>query len=317
MSERRQISSLVPSGPLDRRRFLKLLAAAGILSSPLARLLAALPAAPDAEGAPADLFVVSGRDYPRLVREALARLGFPGRFLKPGMKVVIKPNAAWSRTPEQAATTHPEIVAEVVKACLEAGAKDPVVAENPCDNHQSCFRVSGIKAAAEQAGARMIALAEADEFVPVVLPGAKKLRKTAIARRILEADLLINLPIAKVHSAAKLTLAMKNHLGAVEDRFAFHKLDLHQCIADLCTRLVPQINLLDCTRVLLTRGPKGPGQVKVLDRIVAGTDQVAVDSFAAGYFGLKPSDLGYLVAAGEMGLGQTDPSKIRVKEISL
>jgi uncharacterized protein (DUF362 family) len=308
----------IPRVSVNRRRFLKLLAAAGMLSSPLARrLLAALPESPMAQSADFDLFVVSGKDYPRLVREALSRLGFPGRFLKPGMKVVIKPNAAWSRTPEQAATTHPLIVAETVKVCLEAGVKNLAVVENPCDNHRSCFRVSGIQEAVEKAGARMIALAEEKDFVPVVLPGAKKLKKTAIARRILEADLLINLPIAKMHGSSRLTMAMKNHLGAVEDRFAFHKLDLHQCIADVCTRLKPQINLLDCTRILLSNGPKGPGQVKILDRIVAGTDQVAVDSFAAGYFDLKPSDLVYLVAAKEMGLGKTDLSAIRVKEISV
>lgn len=307
-----------PRGSVNRRRFLKILAAAGMLSSPLARrVLAALPEAPAAEGTDFDLLVVSGKDYPRLVREALSRLGFPGRFLKPGMKVVIKPNAAWSRTPEQAATTHPLIVAETVKACRDAGVKSVEVVENPCDNHQSCFRVSGIKEAVEKAGARMIALSEEKDFVPVVLPGAKTLRKTAISRRILEADLLINLPIAKDHGAATLTMAMKNHMGAVEERFAFHKLDLHQCIADICTRLKPQINLLDCTRILLTKGPKGPGQVKVLDRIVAGTDQVAVDSFAAGYFGLKPADLGYLVAAQKMGLGKTDLSTIKVKEIAV
>jgi len=308
----------LPRGDLDRRRFLKLLAAAGFVSSPLVRrVFAALPEATAAKAADFDLLVVSGKNYPRLVREALSRLGFPGRFLKPGMKVVIKPNAAWSRTPEQAATTHPSLVAEAVKACREAGAKSVEVVENPCDNYRSCFRVSGIQEAAEKAGAEMIPLSETKDFVPVVLPSAKKLKKAEISRRILEADLLINLPIAKNHGSAIVTGAMKNHMGAVENRFFFHKTDLDQCIADLCTLLHPQITILDCTRILLTRGPKGPGKVKVLDRIVAGTDQVAVDAFATGYFDLKPSDIGYLVAAQEMGLGKTDLSAIRIKEIAL
>ena len=244
-------------------------------------------------------------------------MGFPGRFLKPGGKVVIKPNAAWSRAPEQAATTNPILISELIAACREAGAGEVIAAENPCDNYKSAFRVNGIEEAVKAAGTKLIPLVKTGDFTAVTIPRGKVLKSAQVGKKLLDADLYINVPIAKVHGAARLTMAMKNHMGAVKDRWFFHKNDLHQCIADISSFLRPDLTILDCTRILTTRGPKGPGDVKVLDRVIMGVDQVAIDSYGTTLFGMKPGDIGYLKAAAKMKLGVTDLSAIRVTEHSI
>jgi len=302
---------------LSRRLFLKILGSAALaLGFPsLLRGGIGLPS-PSPRGK-FDLLVIKGEDYPRLIREGLKLLGFPGRFLRKGANVVIKPNAAWSRTPAQAACTHPLLVAETIKMSQRFGAGKVEVVEHSCDNHRSAFRISGIKEAVEKAGAPMYSLSETDDYVPVAIPEARTLKKAEISRKILQADLFVNMPIAKVHGAGRLTMAMKNHMGTVKDRWTFHATGLHQCIADISSYLRPQITILDCTRILTSHGPKGPGDVKILNQIILGTDQVAVDSYGSTLFGMKPEDIGYLKAAREMGLGETDLGKIRVKEYSL
>lgn len=311
---------LFPDGEYDisRREFMKRLAATAVAAAG-ATFLSRGPAmtAPVSSDAGAEILVVKGKDYRRLINEGLRLMDFPARFLKPGGRVVIKPNAAWSRTPAQAANTNPILVSSLIEACRAAGAGEIVAVENPCDNYRSAFRVNGIEAAAETAGSRLIPLIENEDFTAVTISRGKVLKSAEVARKILDADLYINFPIAKVHKSAGLTMAMKNHMGAVKDRWFFHKTDLHQCIADISSFLRPDLTILDCTRILTTRGPKGPGDVKVLDRIIMGTDQIAIDAYGTTLFGMRPEEIGYLKAAREMGLGVSDLSAIRVREHSI
>ena len=305
-------------GSISRREFMKLLASTAVAAAGASLIpQSAAFSAPLIANNSAEILVVKGKDYRRLISEGLRLMDFPGRFLKPGGKVVIKPNAAWSRTPEQAADTNPVLISELIYACRKAGAGEIIAVENPCDNYKSAFRISGIESAVKAAGAKMIPLVETGDFTAVTIPRGKVLKFAQVGKKILEADLYINIPIAKVHKSAGLTMAMKNHMGAVQDRWFFHKNDLHQCIADISSYLRPDLTILDCTRILTTRGPKGPGDVKVLDRVIMGTDQVAIDSYGATLFGMNPGDIGYLKAAGAMGLGVTDLSAIRVKEHSI
>jgi uncharacterized protein (DUF362 family) len=259
-----------------------------------------------------DIYVLEGTNYKKLIQEGFNVLGGVDRFLKPGNYVVIKPNAAWSRKPEEAGNTHPDLVYETIRMCFSAGAKKVDVIEHTCDNSQSSFKISGIEEAVKHAGAKMISLSESKAFKEFTLPEAKILKKAEIASQVFEADCFINIPIAKSHSSATLTMSMKNHMGIVKDRGFFHSNGLHQCIADISSFVKPHLTILDCTRILLTNGPKGPGEVKVLNKIVLGTDQIAVDSLGATYFGYKPHDIGYIKIAGEMNIGKTDINKINI-----
>lgn len=287
-----------------RREFLKI-AAQG------AALLAVSPLLSAGTNTP-DLYVLEGTDYKKLIREAFNCLGGVKRFVKPNDYVVIKPNASWSRPPEQAANTHPDLVGEAVRLCLEAGAGKVDVIDYTCDNYKSAFKINGIAEAVKKAGGNMIALNEAGSFTEVNIEKARILKSAGIADQVLKADCFINMPIAKDHGAAKLTLSMKNYMGIVKDRWAFHTKGLHQCIADVSSFLKPDIIILDATRILTSRGPKGPGSVKVLNKIIAGTDPVSVDSLGAGFFGVKPHDIGYIKLAAEMAIGRSDIENLNV-----
>lgn len=287
-----------------RREFLKI-AVKGAALLAISPLLSAETKEPD-------LYVLEGTDYKRLVQEVFNSLGGVSKFVKPGDYVVIKPNAAWSRTPEQAATTHPDLVSETVKLALDAGARRVDVIDHTCDNYKSAFKITGIEEAVRQAGGNMIALNEADTFTEVNIEKAKILKKAKIASQVLKADCFINMPIAKVHGASILTMSMKNYMGIVKDRLTFHIRGLHQCIADISSFVKPDLIILDCTRILTSRGPKGPGDVKILNKIVVGTDPVAVDSLGATFFGLKPSDIDHIKIASSMGIGRSDIENLNV-----
>ncbi|MGB9619420.1 MAG: DUF362 domain-containing protein, partial [Armatimonadota bacterium] len=117
----------------------------------------------------------------------------------------------------------------------------------------------------------------------------------------------INAPVAKTHSATKLTLGMKNLMGCNWDRQAWHEsASLDQCITDYATAVRPDLTVLDATRILLTNGPKGPGRTKDVDQVIVGTDPVSVDACAALLFGLNPAEISHIKLAEEMGVGKID-----------
>lgn len=261
--------------------------------------------------------VIKGKDKKALVRNVLKPFGGIERWVQPGKKVVIKPNAAWSRTPEEAANVHPDILQGIIEMCYDAGAGRVDVIEHSCDNPISAFDVNGLEKAVRKTKSRIRALGDDNDFLIVDVPRGKRLKKVDVAKEILDADVYINVPIAKTHGAAILTLGMKNHMGAVKNRWYFHMNDLHQCIADVSTVLQPDIIIVDATRIMTSKGPKGPGDVKVLDTLIAGVDQVAVDSYAASLFGYNGRDIGHILKAYEHGLGEIELSNIDIQTVAI
>lgn len=247
---------------------------------------------------------VEGENPAAITRETINLLGGMKRFISRGDRVVIKPNIGWDRTPELAACTNPEVVRSLVEMALEAGAKEVIVTDNSTNSPQRSFLRSGIEAAAKAAGAR------------VLLPNQFRLKKTAINglwlkewevfADFLEADKLINVPIAKHHSLSRLTLGMKNWLGALGGaRNQLHQ-KLDEAMVDLAAFFRPVLTVMDAYRILLRNGPQGgrPSDVKLQKTVVAGIDPVAVDSLAATFFDLKPQELPYLELAEKRGLGK-------------
>jgi len=304
---------------ITRKEFLRLAAGSAIalglgkfgLGSELAGL---------AEAASRPTLVVARNQSPAaMVRAAIGGLGGMKRFLRPGGSVVVKPNAAWQRTPAQAANTNPEIVAEVVRLCKQAGARLVKVMDHPCDTPaELTFSVNGIKKAVESAGGIMISGASPSLYQPIRLPRGKALRSSQVLKEVMEADLFINLPIAKVHNAVPLTLGLKNLMGVALDRDPWHDSpDLNQAIADYATAVRPHLTIMDAVRVLLSNGPKGPGKTKDMNMVIAGTDPVAVDAFTAKtVFEMDPGYVKYIVFANAAGLGEMDLGKMTVKSVS-
>jgi uncharacterized protein (DUF362 family) len=241
------------------------------------------------------------------------------RFVKQGAKVVIKPNICVAyHTYEYAATTNPWVVGALVKLCLEAGAKQVQVLDYPFGGTvEEAYNKSGIADQVKLAGGEMVGMPRF-KFVETEIPAGLNLKKTDIFDDVLKADVLINVPIAKHHSLAQLTMGMKNLLGVILDRPPMH-FYMDQRLADLSSRLKPALTVIDAVRILVENGPTGGNlaDVKQLDTVIASPDIVAADSYGTTLFGLHPEDLGYIEAAAAMGLGNSDLKGMRIEEINV
>ena len=262
-----------------------------------------------------ELAVASGKDPAELTRQAVDSLGGMSQLVRKGDFVVVKPNIAWNRAPEMAATTNPQVVAELVKMCKEAGAEKVLVIDHIIDRPaEAVLGFTGIRAAAEEAGALVSAAQNESDYRTVDIPKGEVIKSDTCIKEILKADVYINVPIAKSHSATKLTLGMKNQMGCNWDRQAWHQsLSLDQCIAEYATAVRPDLTVLDANRVLLTNGPKGPGETKDIGKMVAGVDPVLVDAYATQFFDMKPEDIGYIKMAHALGVGEMDLTKAKIK----
>jgi uncharacterized protein (DUF362 family) len=253
-----------------------------------------------------------------LVQKALENLGGMGRFVTRQDVVVIKPNIAWDRTPEQAANTNPELVAEVVRQCWQAGARRVIVTDVSCNEAQRCFHRSGIEAAARAAGAEVI-LPDPEKFREVDIGGVV-LKSWPVFAPFLEADKILNLPIAKHHELTGATLSMKNWYGILGgQRNRLHQ-QIHQSLADLAAFMLPTLTIMDCYRILLRNGPTGGNleDVALKKTVVAGTDPVALDAYVAkAYWDLDAEHLPYLQIAANRGLGTMEFEKLAIKTSQL
>jgi uncharacterized protein (DUF362 family) len=267
---------------------------------------------------PADLVVVRNGEPEALARAAVDALGGMGKFVPKGAKVVVKPNMCVSgRTYEYAATTNPWLVGALVKMALDAGASSVKVLDYPFQGTVAdAYANSGIAEQVQAAGGQMAELSD-QGWVTTEIPNGKSLKQTAVYRDVLNADVLINVPIAKHHYVTQLSLGMKYLMGVVLDRDSMHN-DIHQTIADLNTLIRPVLNVVDCVRILTDYGPQGGDLqfVKKLDTVIASTDVVAADSYATTLFDKQPRDIDYIALGADMGLGQCDLTKVNIREIT-
>ncbi len=268
------------------------------------------------QGAP-DIVEVRGENHAAMTRKAIEECGGIDAFVKPGDRVVLKPNVSWDRTVEQGANTHPLIVSTAVELCLAAGAKEVIVTDVSCNDPRRCFHRSGIAKAAQDAGA-VVMLPEERRFKRVDM-GGRLLHERPVLIPLLEADKVINLPILKQHYLCFLTIGMKNWYGIIGGLRAQLHQDIHGSIVDLARFMRPTMILLDATRVMMTNGPSGgsTNDVKKMNTIVAGFDQVAVDAFGALLFGIEPARIPFIRQAQEAGLGTMDLNILTIAKTAL
>jgi len=307
---------------LSRREFLKTTAGIAFVSG----ISPALKALAQDTSDKVDLAVVKSKSPEPAVETAIQALGGIEKFVKSGDIVVIKPNMAFPNPPEWGSTTNPEVVAAVVKLCIDSGARSILIIDHPMARAEQCLARTGIASACEKFGKEKVRVSvemEQRDYKEVNLEKGKVLKKTEIHKAMLRADAFINIPVAKSHSATVVSLGMKNLMGLIWDRAIMHqKMDLHQGIADLSTFLKPSLILVDGTRVLTSRGPEGPGQTSILDTIVVGKDPVAVDAYAVTLTAwsnrnYSPKDIKHIAAAGKMQIGEMDLSKLAVKKMEI
>ncbi len=310
---------------MDRREFLKMTAMAGLGAALLPGCMSA-PAKPapradvgagreTAPPAGGELIVAEGTDPAEMLARGLATLGGIGALVKPGATVVLKPNFSVPRAPEEAATTNITLVGALVRTCLAAGAKTVKVIDNPFTNPVICLEKTGMKTAVAAAGGQIYTLnGGRDKYFKPVQIGGQALAAAEYSKDVLEADVFINMPILKHHNGTTLTLGMKNLMGLVWDRGYFHRTDLSRCIAETAAFKKPHLVILDALRGITDNGPMGPGPIREYNKLVFGTDQVAVDAYGATLFGLKPADIGYIRIAAELGVGRIDVDKVPVRK---
>jgi uncharacterized protein (DUF362 family) len=302
----------------SRRRFLLAAGgAAGALaaSAIIPRVLSA------ADGKTADVSVAAGATPAERARKAVELLGGMKAFVSRGEVIVLKPNIGWDRSPEQAANTDPEFVVAVAEMCLEAGAKSVRVFDRTCNDPRRCYVSSGIKEAVERFArknrvedALRIYHVEDRKFVRTALPNALAIKEWDLYRDALDADKIVNLPIAKHHSLAGITLGLKNIMGIMGGNRGQIHFRLSECLVDIHRRLPVALTVIDAGRVLLRNGPSGGNlaDVKSFGKAFASRDVVAVDVVAAErIFQRSARDVPHIGKAMESGLGISSVAQIR------
>ena len=259
--------------------------------------------------------LATGKDVKQMVTEAVARLGGMKAFVKKGAKVVVKPNIGFARTAPLAANTNPLVVKAVVELALDAGAGKVSVFDRPTKEPEKCYRLSWIENAVGSINDPRVACYHLDPvgYTPIKIKNPLWLEEWTFHKDALEADVYINVPVAKHHGWSKVTMGIKNVMGVIGGkRFSIHYF-VSKKLADLNTVIKPTLNVLDGTRILMANGPQGGSadDVKAFDTILASTDVVALDAFATDhFFGITPSDIGMIENSYNIGLGQMNLSKI-------
>jgi len=265
-----------------------------------------------------DLAAISG-DPVAATKKALEVLGGISRFVKKGQRIILKPNMSFTRTPEFGATTHPQVVATVAQACMEAGAQQVLVLDHTLHRAELCLERTGIREACKDIpDVHVFALQERKFFREIKIPQGKVLERVEVMKEVLDSPVLINIPVAKSHSATGVSMGIKGLMGLIWDREIFHsQLNMNQALADLATVIKPQLTILDATRALTSGGPGGPGEVKKPNLIIAGIDPVAVDSYGVSvvpWYGqnFKGRQVEHLQMAYQRGLGKIDIEQSKV-----
>jgi len=299
---------------VTRREFLKRSAALGagtaLASTGLASAALGLPRL-DFHRPPIDLAIAKGPSPVDNCLAAVEALGGFNKFVNKDDRVAIKPNPVGTSPPEMAINTHPDMIEAVIRECLKAGASEVVAVSN--DDRRS-IEGNGTWAAVERAGGTFKILNDRSMFREVVIPRGRVLRRDMFAIDVLDADVFINMPIAKHHAGTRVTFTMKNLMGINYDRIYYHRTDLQRCIAEATSAIKHSLVILDANHALLTNGPGGPGRVIQPQRVIAGVDPVAVDAAAMQFFRGKPEDIGHIRIAHELGVGEMDLDRLKVKE---
>lgn len=304
----------------NRRDFLKTAAVLGAAVTMIDRLGAAESAAAAAGKTEPDLVAVANGEPAALLDAALKEFGGIKTFVKPGQKVVIKPNIAWDRTPESSANTNPQLIAALVRRCLEAGAAKVTVFDHTCDRDwQSCYRKSGIEEAVRTAGGEIVCGNHQSDFKRTAIPRGKVMKEALVHRLVLEADVFINVPVLKNHGGAKLTASLKNLMGIVWDRREMHQKGVQQCIADVASIRPPDLNILDAYRAMQTGGPQGRANSKVLmpKSLLLSRKMVPLDVAGAKMLAIDPAIATHIAEAQALGLGEADLTKLQIRRIKL
>jgi len=309
------------SKEINRRQFIKkstIFGVSSVLGSTLAQDIAL-------RNNTIDIAVAKGPNYLKNTKKAVELLGGMQKFVPKNSKVALLPNPQ-SNNP--GTYTKPEIVHSAIQMCKKAGAKEIAILGWLSLRY---WQNTGIKKVADEEGANLVITNLRDEslFRKVAVPNGKILKEARIMETFYHYDVLIDMNITKEHSGNNLSGSMKNLMGlnSPGSNRSFHKRNwtmigddieyLDQCIADLNTIIHPDLCIIDATEFITTNGPHGPGKLLKPQKVIAGTDRVAIETYCAKLFGYNPKDITVINKAYEHGIGEMDLAKVNIKEVEV
>jgi len=259
---------------------------------------------------------VSGRDRAQVaagVRQAVENAGGLADLIRPGMRVMIKPNMVAPPTSAEAgACTSPLVCQAVADVVSELGAR-PVIAESSARgaDTEAAYRIMGYEALRRQ-GYEVVDLKQ-DKTVQVRLAGGRVLREIITFELVTRMDAIISVPVMKTHDQGQITLSLKNLKGLVSDgdKRRIHLEGMFEGAVDLVSHFRPVFTVVDA---IVGQEGMGPllGMPVEMGLVLAGRDLVAVDSIAGRIMGFAPQEAPITKAAADRGLGTLDESRIEV-----
>ncbi len=266
-----------------------------------------------------DLVAVKGGEPDVMFDKAIESFGGMKQFVSKGQTVVVKPNIGWDVLPERGANTNPKLVKRIIEHCFNAGAKDVFVFDHTCEYWKKCYANSGIEQAAKDAGAKVVSGETEGYYQEVAIPNGISLKQAKVHELMLSSNVIINVPVLKVHDGGKATISMKNFMGVVWDRRYWHRNNLHQCIADFSTYCKPSLNVVDAYTVMKANGPRGTSMddVVVMKSLVMSRDIVSADAASAKLLGFDPGEIDHIRIADEMHVGKMNLSGLSINRIKL
>lgn len=268
---------------------------------------------------PKKMSIVRGKDRTQTLQLALKAIGGIERIIQRGDRVLLKVNAAFASPPLLSATTHPLIVSEMTRQCLQAGASSVAITDNPINDPLSCFELTGIARAAREAGAEVI-LPRSQYFKSTTIKNARLIRSWPILMTPLNnITKLIGIAPLKDHHRSGASMTMKNWYGLLGGRRNIFHQDIHNIIKELAMMVKPSLVILDGTTAMMHNGPTGGSlsDLEETETMIVGTDQVAVDAYGATLLGKSLDELTHIIKAEEMGVGTSDWKSLNPEELSV
>lgn len=261
--------------------------------------------------------IAHGTDRTKSLAAALTALGGIGAFIKKGDRVLLKVNAAFATPPLLSATTHPDLVSELARQCLAAGAAEVRVSDNPINDPGTCFRLTGIAEAAEKAGAKVF-VPRPEHFREITLENASLIRNWPLLHRPLDGvNKVIGIAPVKDHHRSGASMTMKNWYGLLGGRRNVFHQDINTIIKELAMMVRPTLVVLDGTMTMMTNGPTGGSvnDLKQTNTLIVSTDQVAADAYGATLLGRELTQLPYIQQAADAQVGTADYKSLKVEEL--
>lgn len=305
---------------ISRRDFLKKSALFGAAAAAGGRLFTGTSWA----GSGTDISVVTGADCFKSTQAAVKALGGMSVFVKKGAKVALLPNVQrWN----PGTFTKPGILRAVIQMCKEAGAAEVNVLSWLDERN---WESTGLAAVIKEEGAALkIVPREEADYKTISVPNGVGMKDVMIMKEFFNNDVFIDMPITKDHAGNKFTGTMKNLMGlnfATHNRANFHKENwtsdpdairhLENCIVDLNVPIKPDLCVVDATEFIITNGPMGPGEIIKPQKVIAGTDRVALDAYCTTLWDIRVEDIICINQAHKRGLGNMDLTQANIKALT-